>query len=80
MCMCVCMCVHYVLTCPHVCRYLWVHAHVCTCVHLCICGHVCMCACVCMCVDLGPERVSDSYNVTQGPGKWTRWQVRVPRY
>ena len=75
MCVCVCMCAHYMLTCPHVCMCLCVHARV----HLCICGYVCMCACVCLYVDLGPERMSDSCNVTQSPGKWKRWQVRVPR-
>lgn len=75
----------------HVCMHVYtLHAHVptrvhvfvctCTCVHLCICGYVCMCACVCLYVDLGPERMSDSCNVTQSPGKWKRWQVRVPRY
>ena len=57
--------------CMCVCTYLWVHAHVCTCVHVCACAR--------MCVDLGPERMSDSCNVTQSPGKWKRWQVRVPR-
>lgn len=71
--------------CTHVCA---LRAHVPTCVHVfvcartrvCICEHLCMCACVCIYVDLGPERMSDSCNVTQSPGKWKRWQVRVPRY
>lgn len=72
------VCVHVCIMCSHAhtCARICGCMRVCTRVHLCVCGHVP----VCLCVDLGPERMSDSCNVTQSPGKWKRWQVRVPRY
>lgn len=76
----VCVCVHVCALCAHTPTRVHVFVGARACVHVCAFVRLWTRVPVCLCVDLGPERMSDSCNVTQSPGKWKRWQVRVPRY